>query len=151
MVVFRVDHDFMSWRCMVRWEGDRTGRDSPGWGSSILCEVVEWRLVRGGKWSVSDGGPGGSWTLKNSWISQFKSVVSFRYSCLSWRMWGRVHVSGSYTFWFGNNNFCSDEDTEPKKSRNRETMTTLEEIWTMTLGVKTVTTHTMRNLEYCCR
>ena len=54
MVVFQGGHDFMCWRDMVRWEGDRTGRDSPDWGSSILSSVVtEWRLLRGGKWSMS--------------------------------------------------------------------------------------------------
>ena len=55
MVVFQGGHDFMSWRDMVRWEGNRTGRDSPDWGSSILRAVAEWRLLRGDKWSMSDG------------------------------------------------------------------------------------------------
>ena len=75
---------------VYRWEGDRTGRDSPDCGNSILRTVAEWRLVRGGKWSMSYGGSGGSWTVMNSWISQFKSVTSFWYSCLSWSKWDRV-------------------------------------------------------------
>ena len=75
---------------VYRWEGDRTGRDSPDCGNSILRTVAEWRLVRGDKWSMSYGGSGGSWTVMNSWISQFKSVTSFWYSCLSWSKWDRV-------------------------------------------------------------
>ena len=61
--VFKSGHALMSWRDKVRWDGGWTFRGSPGWGSSILRVVAEWRLVRGGKWSMFDGGAGGSWTV----------------------------------------------------------------------------------------
>ena len=36
----------MIWRHRVRWGGDRTGHDSPGWGTSWMHKVAEWRPVR---------------------------------------------------------------------------------------------------------
>ena len=67
--VFQSGQVLMSWRDKVRWDGGWTFRGSPGWGSSILRVVAEWRLVRGGKRSMFDGGAGGSWTVINSWIN----------------------------------------------------------------------------------
>ncbi len=52
--VFQSGHDLMSWRDKVRWDGGWTLHSSPGWGSSILRVVAEWRLVRGGRWSMLD-------------------------------------------------------------------------------------------------
>jgi hypothetical protein len=57
--VFHSGHALMSWRDKVRWDGGWTLHSSPGWGSSILCVVTEWRLVRGDRWSILDGGAGG--------------------------------------------------------------------------------------------
>jgi hypothetical protein len=67
--VFKSGHVLISWRDKVRWDGGWTSRGSPGWGSSILRVVAEWRLVRGDRWSMLHGGAGGSWTVMNSWIS----------------------------------------------------------------------------------
>ena len=108
-------------KASVRLFGERYWvLSSPDWGSSILRVVAEWRQWRGGKWRVSDGRAGGSsWTMTNSWISQLKSSTSFLYSCLSWIKWDNVRVSGSWTFWFGNHNCCSEDDREPTKPRKR--------------------------------
>ena len=86
MFVCQSGHALMSWRDKVRWDGGWTFRGSPGWGSSIMCVVTERRFVRGDKWSMFDGGTGGSWTVMNSGISQLKSSTSFLYydSCLTW-------------------------------------------------------------------
>ena len=88
MFVFQSVHTLMSWRDKVRWDGGWTFRGSPGWGRStgIMCVVTERRFVRGDKWSMFDGGTGGSWTVMNSGISQLKSSTSFLYydSCLTW-------------------------------------------------------------------
>ncbi len=82
--VFQSGHDLMSSRDKVRWDDGWTFHGSPAWGSSILHVVSEWRLVRGGNWSMLDGGSGGSWTVMNSWMSSLKSFKSFLYSCRSW-------------------------------------------------------------------
>ena len=54
-----------TWRD-VFWDGGRTGRGSPRWGRSWLITIAEWRLVRGDKRRVSDGGGVGSWTVYKS-------------------------------------------------------------------------------------
>ena len=49
---------------------------------------------------------------------------------------GSVHVSGSWTIWFGSQRFCSSRGRDPTNSKNLEDISTLEVVCEIVLGVK---------------
>jgi hypothetical protein len=120
----------------VRCDGGMTGRESPGWGRSWMCSLTLWRHLRGDKRIVSEGESGGSCTVKVSCTTHPYLSTRVTYSLLRCRRWGVVHVSGSWTNWFGSQRCCSSRGKDPTNPKNREVISTLADVSAITLGVK---------------
>ena len=100
MFVFQTSQFLMICLDKVCWDGDRTGRESRGWGRFWMSKVTSRSQLRVGNWRISERGTGGSCTLNVSTEHPYLST-RISYSLLNWRRSDVVHVSGSYTTWFG--------------------------------------------------